>query len=225
MKTNLKIMILLFLANALLAQQELGKVNFLLGDAQFSKEGSNQWTKIKINDKIFSDYLIKLVDDAELEIKWLDGEVTSLATSGIKKAVDLRKGGTSGDWLGKVKNQIKVIVSNKKEAQAKGVAGVRRDEVNISKQDTSLFWQNAEEADFYEGYTAFENNDSAKAIKILDLFVKQNPTNPNAELAYGCLIMLYHQKNDQAKVDNYLKLLKVDFPNSSIISSYEESSK
>lgn len=215
----------LIFASGIYAQQELGKVTFLLGDAQYSKEGSNQWTKIKINDKIFSDYLIKTIDDAELEIKWLDGEVTSLTTAGIKKASDLQKSSASDDWLGKVKNQIKVIVSNKKEAQAKGVAGVRRDEVNISQKDTSLFWQDVEEADFYEGYNSFENNDTAKALKILDLYVKQNPTNPNAELAYGCLIMMYHQKKDEAKVEEYLNMLKVDFPSSSIISSYQESRK
>lgn len=215
----------LLLATNLFSQQELGKVTFVLGDAQYSKEGSNQWTKIKINEKIYSDYLVKLIDDAELEIKWSDGEVTSLTSPGIKKATEIRKGNASNDWLGKVKNQIKVIVSNKKEAQAKGVAGVRRDEVNISKQDTSLYWQGIEEADFYEGYNAFENNDTAKAVRILDLYTKQNPTNPNSELAYGCLILIYHQRNDQEKVKEYLDLLKVDFPNSSIIANYEQGQK
>ena len=225
MKTKLHFLIIIFLANILFAQQEVGKVTFLLGDAQYSKEGSNQWTKIKINEKIFSDYLIKLIDDAEMEIKWNDGEVTELATAGVKKVSDLKKNVVGGDWLNKVKNQIKVIVTNKKDAQTKGVAGVRRDEVNISKQDTSLYWQDIEEADFNEGYTEFENNDTTKAVKILELYVKQNPSNPNAELAHGCLLVIYNQQNKQDKVAEHIKSLKSDFPASSIIASFEEAKK
>lgn len=225
MKPKIQFLIMFLAANLLFAQQDVGKVTFLLGEAQYSKEGTNQWTKLKINDKIFSDYLVKLIDDAELEIKWNDGEVTSLNTAGIKKVRDLRKGSSSADWLNKVKNQIKVIVSNKKETQTKGVAGVRREEVNIAKQDTSLFWGDVQEADFYEGYNAFENNDTTKAVNILELYVKQNPTNPNAELAHGCLLLIYNQQNKKDKVVEHLNALKLDFPQSKFIASFEEGMK
>ncbi|GAB4147901.1 MAG: hypothetical protein Fur0015_13560 [Ignavibacteriales bacterium] len=225
MKLKIQFLLLFFAATLMLAQQEVGKVTFLLGEVQYSKEGSNQWTKLKINEKIFSDYLLKLIDDAEMEIKWSDGEVTELATAGIKRVADLRKGSESGDWLNKVKSQIKVIVSNKKDAQTKGVAGVRRDEVNISKQDTSLYWENFQEADFNEGYTAFENNDTTKAIKILETYVKQNPSNPNAELAHGCLLIIYNQQNKKDKMKEHLNALKQDFPQSKIIASFEEALK
>ncbi|MFA6598509.1 MAG: hypothetical protein WCS69_12350 [Ignavibacteriaceae bacterium] len=212
-----------FLVYAVFVQaqvQPVGKVTFIQGDAQYSKEGSSVWQPIKQNVIVFSDWVIKIADDeTELEIKWNSGATDQFTSQKTFKVRDIKANLNQTNAMDRLKNQLNTVLSSSKSSKIQGVAGVRRTEVEIKKKDTTLYWQEQDEASFKDGITAYQNNDTTKAINILEKYILQNPSkkNKNTELAIVCLLSMYKAKNDTAKVIHVSTRLIQDFPKSEFI--------
>ncbi len=221
----MKIRILFFfmiLSGIILGQTKVGQVSFMLGTVEYSLDGSSDWKAIDVGTNVFSNWIIRGADDAELEITWDNGNVSELTLLKSVKVIDLMKNANlETDWLDRMKNKIDVIFSENEASKVQGVAGIRRTEVTIEKKD-SIYWAEPQIADFNEGYVAFQNADYDKAISIFEEVVLQDPLSKKGEIARSCLITIYANKNDKPKVDEHIKLFVKDFPESELLQLIEE---
>ncbi|HPN39140.1 MAG TPA: tetratricopeptide repeat protein [Melioribacteraceae bacterium] len=218
--------IMFFMGIVLLhGQTVVGKVSFFAGEIQVTVEGSNSWEKVKMNTKIASNHILKLLDDAELEIVWNNGETSELSGPRSVKVADLLKSvKVQTGLLDRVKKKVGILLTDNENANVRGVAGVRRSEVNIEDKDT-LYWQPLNEVNFNDGYTAFKDNNFEKAITIFEDVIKQNPLNRQAEISRACLVTIYtEQKNTEKAKEHYNAFVK-DFPNSELLPALQETMK
>ncbi len=227
MKTKLLfILFSLFVCSVFIqGQTVVGKVSFFSGDVQVAIEGTNNWEKLKLNSKIASNHILKLIDDSELEIVWNNGETTELSgpktvkISELLKTVKVQTG-----LLDRVKKKVGILLTDNESANVRGVAGVRRSEVNIDAKDT-LYWQPLNEVNFNDGYTAFKDNNFEKAAQIFEEVVEQNPLNRQAEIARACLITIYTEQKNTDKAKEHYKAFIQDFPNSELLPAIQETIK
>ena len=221
----MKIGILFFfmvLSGIILGQTKVGQVSFMLGTVEYSLGGSSDWKAIDVGTNVFSNWIIRGTDDAEIEITWDNGNVSELTLLKSVNVIDLMKNANlETDWLDRMKNKIDVIFSENEASKVQGVAGIRRTEVTIEKKD-SIYWAEPQIADFNEGYVAFQNADYDKAISIFEEVVLQDPLSKKGEIARSCLITIYANKNDKPKVDEHIKLFVKDFPESELLQLIEE---
>ncbi len=221
----MKIRILFFLVilnGIILGQTKVGQVSFMLGTVEYSLNGSSDWKAMDIGTNIFSNWIIRGVDDAEIEITWDNGNVSELSQLNSIKVIDLMKNANlETDWLDRMKNKIDVMFTDNEASKVQGVAGIRRTEVTIEKED-SIYWAEPQSADFNEGYVAFQNADYDKAISIFEDVVLQDPLSKKGEISRSCLITIYSNKKDSAKVDEYIKLFTKDFPDSELLTLIKE---
>jgi len=206
----------------ILGQTKVGQVSFILGTVEYSINGSSEWKAIEIGTNVFSNWIIRGADDAELEITWDNGNVSELSQLNSVKVVDLMKNANlETDWLDRMKNKIDVMFTDNEASKVQGVAGIRRTEVTIEKED-SIYWAEPQIADFNEGYVAFQNADYDKAITIFEDVVSQDPLSKKAEISRSCLITMYTNKNDKVKADEHIKLFTKDFPDSELLQLINE---
>ena len=206
-------------------QTVVGKVSFFAGEIQVTVDGSNNWEKVKMNTKIASNHIIKLLEDAELEIVWNNGETSELSGPKSVKVADLLKTvKVQTGLLDRVKKKVGILLTDNESANVRGVAGVRRSEVNIEDKD-NLYWQPLDEVNFNDGYAAFKDNNFDKAAQIFEEVVKQNPLNRQAEISRACLVTIYtEQKNTEKAKEHYNAFIK-DFPNSELLPALQETMK
>ncbi len=227
MKVKLFFILILFCSSIVIlhGQTVVGKVSFFAGEIQVTAEGSNSWEKVKMNTKIASNHVIKLLDDAELEIVWNNGETSELSGPKSVKVTDLLKTvKVQTGLLDRVKKKVGILLTDNESANVRGVAGVRRSEVNIEDKDT-LYWQPLNEVNFNDGYAAFKDNNFEKATQIFEEVVKQNPLNRQAEISRACLVTIYtEQKNTEKAKEHYTAFIK-DFPNSELLPALQETMK
>lgn len=227
MKIKLLSMIFLFSVCSVFlhGQTVVGKVSFFAGDIQVAVEGTNNWEKIKLNSKIASNHILKLIEDSELEIVWNNGETSELSGPKTVKIAELLKTvKVQTGLLDRVKKKVGILLSDNESANVRGVAGVRRSEVNIDEKD-SLYWQPINEVNFNDGYTAFKDNNFEKATQIFEEIVQQNPLNRQAEIARACLITIYTEQNNTEKAREHYKAFVQDFPNSELLPAIQETIK
>ena len=206
----------------ILGQTKVGQVSFILGTVEYSINGSSEWKAIEIGTNVFSNWIIRGADDAELEITWDNGNVSELSQLNSVKVVDLMKNANlETDWLDRMKNKIDVMFTDNEASKVQGVAGIRRTEVTIEKED-SIYWAEPQIADFNEGYVAFQNADYDKAITIFEDVVSQDPLSKKAEISRSCLITMYTNKNDKVKADEHINLFTKDFPDSELLQLINE---
>ncbi len=221
----MKIRILFFLVilnGIILGQTKVGQVSFMLGTVEYSLNGSSDWKAMDIGTNIFSNWIIRGVDDAEIEITWDNGNVSELSQLNSVKVIDLMKNANlETDWLDRMKNKIDVMFTDNEASKVQGVAGIRRSEVTIEKED-SIYWAEPQVADFNEGYVAFQNADYDKAISIFEDVVLQDPLSKKGEISRSCLITIYTNKNDKAMADEHIILFTRDFPDSELLSLIKE---
>ncbi len=221
-KLPLFLAVIIFTANICLAQTAIGAVSFLLGDSEYSTDGSANWKKLKMDDKIHSDWTIKTGTDSELEIIWDNGETSSVGANSTIKVLDLIKDlKVETEWLDRVKNKLALLLSSTDDQKIQGVAGVRREEASVEKKD-SIYWMELKEADFNEGYEAFRNNDFDKSIKIFEEVVKQSPLSKRAEISRACLITMYKEKGEEQLALKHLNAFMNDFPKSDMTNILKE---
>ncbi|MDA3860157.1 MAG: hypothetical protein PF445_02935 [Melioribacteraceae bacterium] len=220
---KIKIFFLFFvLSGVILGQTKVGQVSFMLGTVEYSLDGSTEWKAIDVGTNILSNWVIRGVDDAELEITWENGDVSELSDLKSVKVIDLMKNSNlETDGLDRMKNKIDVMFTENEASKVQGVAGIRRSEVTIEKED-SIYWAEPTPADFSEGYVAFQNADFDKAITVFEQVVLQDPLSKKGEISRSCLITIYTNKNDQPKVDEHTKIFMRDFPESELLQLMEE---
>lgn len=227
MKTKLPLFVLFFFLGVGLcyAQTAIGTVSFLLGESEYTVEGSTDWKKLKIDDKIQSDWILKTGKDSELEITWDNGESSSISANTTIKVLDLIKDlKVETEWLDRVKNKLSLLLSSTDDNKVQGVAGVRREAAKEVEQD-SIYWMKLKEADFNEGYEAFRNNDFDKSITIFEEVVNQSPLSKRAEIARACLITMYKEKGEEKLALKHLNSFMKDFPESDMTELLQEVSK
>ncbi len=227
MKTKIFIMFTLMILGVafLNAQTNVGKVSFLIGQAQFAIEGTNNWDALKMSSKIASNHVLKLIDDTEIEITWDNGETTELGGPKTVKVAELLKGlKVQTGWLDRVKKKVGILLTENENSNVRGVAGVRRTEVNIEEKD-SLYWQPMQESNFNDGYAAFKDNNFERAAEIFEKVVLQNPLSKQAEISRACLVTIYTELKDKNKADSHLEAFLKDFPDSDLLSIMKESKK
>lgn len=221
----MKIKLLFFfiiLSCTILAQTKVGQVSFLLGTVEYSVEGTSEWKPLDVGMKILSNWVLRGANDAEIEITWDNGIISEVTALNSVKVIDLmKKANLETDWLDKMKNKIDVMFTENEASKVQGVAGIRRTEVTIAKED-SIYWAEPPVINFNEGYTAFQNGDYDKAITIFEQVVLQDPLSKKGEIARSCLIAIYSQKNDKDKSDEHLKIFLKDFPNSDLLNIMNE---
>jgi len=221
MKIGMLFLFMIF-SGIILGQTKVGQVSFMLGTVEYSLTGSTDWKSLDVGTNIFSNWIIRGADDAELEITWDNGNVSELSQLKSVKVIDLMKSANiETDWLDRMKNKIDVMFTDNEASKVQGVAGIRRTEVTIEKED-SIYWAEPQVADFNEGYVAFQNADYEKAISIFEDVVLQDPLSKKGEISRSCLITIYTNKNDKAKADEHIKLFTKDFPESELLSLIEE---
>ncbi len=221
MKTTILFIVILF-TGVLFGQTKVGQVSFLLGTVEYTVDGTSEWKPVDVGSKIFSNWIIRGTDDAELEITWDNGDVSELSELKIIKVSELMKNANlETDWLDRMKNKIDVLFTENEASKVQGVAGIRRSEVTIEKED-SIYWAEPQVADFNEGYVAFQNADYDKAILIFEQVVSQEPLSKKSEIARSCLITIYSNKNDSLKVAEQTKIFIKDFPNSDLLPLMKE---
>ncbi len=227
MKTKLPLLVLFMLigASVFYAQTAIGTVSFLLGESEYALDGSTDWKKLKIDDKIQSDWILKTASESELEITWDNGETSSIGANTTIKVLELIKDlKVETEWLDRVKNKLSLLLSSTDDNKVQGVAGVRREAAKEVEQD-SIYWMQLKEADFNEGYEAFRNNDFEKSIKIFEEVVKQSPLSKRAEIARACLITMYKEKGDEKLALKHLNSFMKDFPESDMTELLKEVTK
>ncbi len=216
MKTTILFIVILF-TGVLFGQTKVGQVSFLLGTIEYTVDGTSEWKPVDVGSNIFSNWIIRGADDAELEITWDNGDVSELSELKIIKVSELMKNANlETDWLDRMKNKIDVLFTENEASKVQGVAGIRRSEVTIEKED-SIYWAEPQAADFNEGYVAFQNADYDKAILIFEQVVSQEPLSKKSEIARSCLITIYSNKSDSLKVAEQTKIFIKDFPNSNLL--------
>ncbi len=216
MKITILFLVIL-LTGVLFGQTKVGQVSFMLGNIEYSVEGSSEWKAIDVGSNVFSNWIIRGTDDAELEITWDNGDISELSELKSIKVVELMKNANlETDWLDRMKNKIDVMFTENEASKVQGVAGIRRSEVTIEKED-SIYWAEPQTADFKEGYVAFQNADYDKAISIFEQVVIQEPLSKRGEISRSCLITIYANKNDSSKVDEHSKMFIKDFPESDLL--------
>ena len=222
---HMKIGILFFflsLSGMILGQTKVGQVSFMLGTVEYSLNGTTDWKAIDVGTNVFSNWIIRGADDAELEITWDNGNVSELSQLKSIKVIDLMKNANlETDWLDRMKNKIDVMFTDNESSKVQGVAGIRRTEVTIEKED-SIYWAEPQTADFNEGYVAFQNADYDKALSIFEDVVLQDPLSKKAEISRSCLITIYTNLNDSVNVDKHIKIFAIDFPDSELLQLIKE---
>jgi hypothetical protein len=222
MRANFSIILLLFTVGALFGQTSIGTVSFIIGESEYSAEGSSEWMRLKLSDNIRSNWIIQTGEDAELEITWDNGETTELGPGQKIKVLDLIKDlKVQTQWLDRVKNKLGVLLSQAENESIKGVAGVRRDETKVERKDT-LYWSEVKEADFYEGYEAFRNNDFEKAVSLFEDVAAQSPLSKKGEYSRICLITIYSEIDKKEKAKDHLDSYLRDFPDSEMANIMKE---
>lgn len=204
------------------SQGTKGKVSFLLGKATYQVEGTKKWNSIKLDDKVFQNWIVKTSSDAELEISWENGttsEISSDETIALKSLLKDIKVETS--WFDRMKSKLQILFAKSSNSKVKDVAGIRQSEVNISKKD-SLYWEALPKTDFNEAYALYINNEWKKAATLFEEVIEQNPLNKNAEISRSCLIIIYSEQGDKIKATEHLSHFISDFPESDLKSLVEE---
>ncbi len=227
MKSKIIFMVFLFVLSVVMlnAQTTVGKVSFLLGQAQSAVEGTNNWENLKMSSKIASNHVLKLIDDTEMEITWDNGETTEISGPKTVKVTELLKGlKVQTGWLDRVKKKVGILLTDNENANVRGVAGVRRTEVNIEAKD-SLYWQPLQETNFNDGYAAFKDNNFERASELFEKVVMQNPLGKQAEIARACLVTIYTELKNTTKANQHLEAFLRDFPDSELLSIMKESKK
>lgn len=216
------ITIIIVLTAAAFAQNSIGKVGFLLGEAQFSIEGTSQWNSLKLNAEIKSNYILKTGEDSELEIIWNSGGSTDIGSNKIIRIAELRQNQSdNSSWADKLKSKINLVVQAKDKGIVQGTAGVRMKEIEPVEGD-SLYWAQVETVDFNEGYSAFNEGSFDKAVEIFEKLLRQDPFSSEAETALSCLISIYYEKNELEKAEKRLAELKQNFPESAFIQIFNK---
>ena len=221
MKNRILLLFMIF-SGIVWGQTKVGQVSFMLGTVEYSLGGSSDWKAIDVGTNVLSNWIIRGADDAELEITWDNGDVSELSDLKSVKVVDLMKNANlETDWLDRMKNKIDVMFTENEVSKVQGVAGIRRSEVTIEKED-SIYWAEPQIVDFNEGYVAFQNADYDKAISIFEQVVLQDPLSKKGEISRSCLITIYSNKNDKAKVDEHREIFIRDFPESDLLGLMKE---
>lgn len=218
------IVVLVLLSSMTIAQTRVGQVSFLLGTVEYSTDGNN-WSAVDVGSNVLSNWILRGDDDAELEITWENGDVSELSDLKLIKIIDvMANSNMETDWLDRMKNKIDVMFTENEASKVQGVAGIRRSEVTIEKED-SIYWAEPETANFNEGYIAFQNGDYDKAIDILENVVLQDPLTMKGEIARSCLITIYTNKKDIEKATKHRERFIADFPNSELLNLVKEKDK
>ncbi|MBU0473596.1 MAG: tetratricopeptide repeat protein [Bacteroidetes bacterium] len=213
---------LIMLSCTLLAQTKVGQISFLLGAVEYSVEGVAEWKPLDVGMNVLSNWVIRGTKDAEIEITWDNGIISEISELNSVKVIDLmKKANLETDWLDKMKNKIDVMFTQNEASKVQGVAGIRRTEVTIEKED-SIYWAEPIVSNFNDGYSAFQNGDYDKAITIFEQVVLQEPLTKKGEIARSSLIAIYSQKNNKEKADEHLKIFLRDFPNSDLLNVLNE---
>lgn len=215
---KIKLLFFIILINGFLfGQTKVGQVSFLLGVVEYNAENSPNWKAMDVGMNIFSNWVIRGAGDAEVEITWDNGVISEISDLNSVKVIDLmKKANLETDWLDKMKNKIDVMFTENEASKVQGVAGIRRTEVTIEKED-SIYWAEPKVVNFNEGYIAFQNADYDKAISIFEQVVLQDPLSKKGEIARSCLITIYNLKNNKEKADEQTKIFLKDFPNSDLL--------
>lgn len=224
-ENKMKIGILFFfviLSGMIIGQTKVGQASFVLGTVEYSLDGFSDWKTIDVGTNVFSNWILRGADDAELEITWDNGNVSELSQLKSVKVIDLMKNANlETDWLDRMKNKIDVMFTDNEASKVQGVAGIRRTEVTIEKED-SIYWAEPQVADFNEGYVAFQNADYDKAISIFEAVVLQDPLSKRGEISRSCLITIYTNRNDSTKADEHINIFSRDFPDSELLQLIKE---
>ncbi|PIQ11686.1 MAG: hypothetical protein COW71_00095 [Ignavibacteriales bacterium CG18_big_fil_WC_8_21_14_2_50_31_20] len=207
---------------AIFGQTKVGQISFLLGTVEYSIETKAEWKPLDVGMNIFSNWVIRGADDAELEITWDNGVISEVSDLNSVKVTDLmKKANLETDWLDRMKNKIDVMFAENEASKVQGVAGIRRSEVTIEKKD-SIYWAEPQSTDFNDGYAAFQNADYEKATTIFEQVVSQDPLTKKGEIARSCLVAIYTKTNNKAKADEHLGIFLRDFPNSDLLNVMKE---
>ncbi len=205
----------------LIGQTKVGQVSFLLGSVEYSTDGA-QWSPVDMGANVLSNWIIRGADDAEIEITWENGDISELSNLKLLKIMDVMDNANlETDWLDRMKNKIDVMFTENEASKVEGVAGIRRSEVTIEKED-SIYWAEPETVNFNEGYIAFQNSDYDKAIEIFEQVVAQDPLTKKGEIARGCLITIYSNRKNKEKADEHRTRFVADFPDSNLLQLLEE---
>ena len=210
--------VMLFMFNSFIfSQTKVGEVSFVLGTVEYSLDGKSEWKSVDVGSNVLSNWVLRGSDDAELEITWESGDVSELSNLKSIKVIDLMSNANmETDWLDRMKNKIDVMFTENEASKVQGVAGIRRSEVTIEKED-SIYWAEPEIANFNEGYVAFQNANYDKAIALFEQVILQDTLTVKGEIARSCLITMYTNKKNITKAEEHLKRFVVDFPNSELL--------
>ena len=202
---------------AFLGQTKVGQVSFLLGTIEYSNESKAEWKPLDVGMNIFSNWVIRGANDAELEITWDNGVTSEISDLNSVKVLDLmKKANLETDWLDRMKNKIDVMFSENEASKVQGVAGIRRSEVIIEKKD-SIYWAEPRSSNFNEGYIAFKNGDYDKASTIFEQVILEEPLTKKGEIARSCLVAIYSKTNNKVKAGEHLNIFLRDFPKSDLL--------
>ena len=76
---------------AIFGQTKVGQISFLLGTVEYSIETKAEWKPLDVGMNIFSNWVIRGADDAELEITWDNGVISEVSDLNSVKVTDLMK--------------------------------------------------------------------------------------------------------------------------------------
>lgn len=216
MKKATLITLLLTLA-VLLSAASVGKIRFLLGEAQYKDTQSKPFKPATLHMQVSSEGFIKTGPDATVEIQWTNGTV-SIINANTQQSVSklLAVANTNPNWKNKMWDRVNGLKLQNNRAES--TAGIRRDEAEV-KKESQLYWFVDTPPNIEEAIAFFEAKDFTKAIPIFEEVITYSPLNNEAELSHAYLIMIFDETGDKINMKKHIELLKTDFPNSSTLDS------
>jgi len=214
-------LLILLLGSTILLSAPLGKIRFLIGEVHYRKNQNAPWKSVTLNQEIELAGFIKTGPGSTAEILWnnnLSTTVTAKSQVAVKQLYDELN--SQKKWVQQVKDKVSGLsLQNKQKTST--AAGIRREEAQLEIQ-TELYWDAVPLQDIQEAVDLFERREFNLAIPLFLLVIEQGPLAKEAELAHGYLILSYEELKNTAKRDEHIRILKTDFPQSSIIPSLPE---
>ncbi|MDD4309339.1 MAG: hypothetical protein PHO32_03085 [Candidatus Cloacimonetes bacterium] len=210
-------MLLIFtLALIALTAATVGKIRFILGEVFYKETQSQIYKTAILNANVSEDGFIKTGLDASAEIEWNSG-VTSTVKANTQISISklLQQANSNPTWKNKMKESLNNLkLQNPRNASS--VAGIRRDEAEVKKENSLLWFQDPLQS-MEDAIALYEAKDFPKAITAFQKVINQGPLKKDAEHSHAYLIMIYDEQNDKVNQQKHIELLKSDFPDSALM--------